>query len=171
MYLSCHDIPSKRLTNDNWSHDDAELSVWQMLTNYCNNKKIIPETEEIPDLHSEYSKLERILHELVENMHMATQEQCKDKIISNDERSGQGYGGVKAIAHLDENATYDNGKNNSEYALDQQCNLVNYNQSYLLYLWHMLDKHDLLASSVQRCSQEINAGDFVSGIQELQKQS
>ncbi len=97
MYLSCHDIPSKRLTNDNWSHDDAELSVWQMLTNYCNNKKIIPETEEIPDLHSEYSKLERILHELVENMHMATQEQCKDKIFQMMREVVKGMGVLKLL--------------------------------------------------------------------------
>ncbi len=43
-YLSCHNIPCGRLTIENWNHDDQELSVWQMMTNYWNDQNFTPET-------------------------------------------------------------------------------------------------------------------------------
>ncbi len=44
-----------------------------MMTNYWNDQNFTPETEEIPDMHSEHSMSEKIMHKLVANM-MATPE-------------------------------------------------------------------------------------------------
>ncbi len=72
--LSRHDIPSGRLTIEKQNHDDGVLSVWQMMANYWNDQKFTLETQEIPDLHSNYSMSEKIMHESDANMHMATPE-------------------------------------------------------------------------------------------------
>jgi hypothetical protein len=43
--------------------------------------------------------------------------------------------------------------------LDQRHAFFEYEQQYLLYLWYMLEKHDLLGCSLQRLDDGVSAGD------------
>ncbi len=78
----------------------------------------------------------------------ATPEKCENQFNSmildikqikdSYERSGQCDRGLTG------------GNNDERGAMDIKANFVTYHQPYLLYLWHMLKKHDLMVSLMQR---------------------
>jgi len=47
---------------------------------------------------------------------------------------------------------------------DKRANFVTYHQSYLLYLWHILEKYDLMSSSMQRLDKSIPSSNGADGI-------
>ncbi len=81
-FLTCHDNPGGRLYIENWNSEDREPSVWQVMAIDWNDIQFLPETEEIPDLHSGYATSETISHQLVADMHLTTPKQCEEKMNS-----------------------------------------------------------------------------------------
>ncbi len=47
--------------------------------------------------------------------------------------------------------------NRTDRAFDLRKSFVLYNQIYLLYIWHMLDKHDLMKTSMQQSDYSVSA--------------
>lgn len=103
-----------------------------------------------------------------------------NRVIQKWERSGQGYGGQVEeeekendeddgdefeSAQENECASADGGEqpfgqlaNRSQGALDQRQNFIDGKSSYLLYLWDMLEEHNLFQSSMQRLNEGIGCG-------------
>ncbi len=82
----------------------------------------------------------------------------------NWERSGQGDGGVdiQGATNDEENDAATNTEfgcfaNRTDCALDLRKSFVSYNQIYLLYFWHMLDKHDLMKTLMQQLDYSVLA--------------
>jgi len=48
--------------------------------------------------------------------------------------------------------------------MDNKASFVAYRQSYLLYLWHMLEKHDLMVSYMQRLHESVASSNAAEGI-------
>jgi hypothetical protein len=108
----------------------------------------------------------------------ATPDKCRDKfsnrmvqltrVITNWEKSGQGDGGHsnedEDEEEKSEDVVFGSLRNRSAGALDQREQFVEYNQSYLLYLWHMLDKHGLFVSSLQMLNCDVAAGNGATGV-------
>ena len=118
-------------------------------------------------------------HSTVSQMAPATPEKCRGKfsgmmvelsrVIGNWERSGQGDGGAEKEDDSEEEAgpeqvQFGALRNRERGALDRRASFVPCSASYLLYLWHMLDKHDLLRSSMQRLDEGVAAGNGGSGV-------
>lgn len=179
-YLTRHDISSSRLEVENRkSAEKKGKTVWQMVADKWNDAEFSPTTEELPDLHSDFIVEETIFHFGVEDMAKATAEKCEAKfssmmvelnrVIGNWERSGQGDGGIEEGDDEEEarelgHPEYGSLENRTRGALDQRHSFVGYNQSYLLYLWHMLDKHSLLGSSLQRLNDNVSAANGGEGV-------
>jgi hypothetical protein len=147
-----------------------------MISNRWNDPSFAPETEEIPDLHSEFDLSEEIPHQLVAEMAPGTPEKCQSKfsglmvslirVIQNWKKSGQGNGGKDSEDEEcdDEIVVFGSLQNRSSGALDQRYSFVEYSQMYLLYWWHMLDKYDLLGSSLQRLDDSVAARNGGEGV-------
>jgi len=68
------------------------------------------------------------------------------------DRSGQGDRGLT-------------GKDNDEMgSMDNRTSFVAHHQSYLLYLWHMIKKHDLMVSSMQCLHKSVASSNALDGI-------
>jgi hypothetical protein len=177
-FLHRNDIDSSRLHLDNRnSVTKRAATVWEMLSEKFNDDTFTPESEAVTDLHSDYKDSIVLYHSLVKNMAVATPEKCKEKIssaliamkrcIAKWERSGQGEGGnieeeegddeEQDSSSLNSQAKFGSLNNRSKIALDSRESFFNSHQSYLLYLWHMLDKHNLLSTSLNRLEATVSA--------------
>ena len=180
-FLRRYDIAAGRMEMENRnSTEKKSKSVCQMIAEKWNDPLFEPTTEELPEIHSDFINDETIFHHLVEKMSKATAEKCEGKfstmivelnrVIGNWEKSGQGEGGVEGDdddeVEIRQFGSSDYGtlKNRSRGALDQRHSFVKYSQSYLLYLWHMLDKHNLLGSSLQRLNDTVAASNGGEGV-------
>ena len=189
-FLHRNDIDTTRMTVENRnSVDKRSKTVWELVALKWNDADYIPVTEELPELHSDFCVDETIHHNLVSDMALATPEKCQGKfsgmmvelgrVIKNWERSGQGDGGIEeddddSEASSSEELELTVGeklavppgslKNRERGALDTRASFVTYSQSYLLYLWHMLDKHDLLGSSLNQLDDSVAASNGGSGV-------
>jgi ElaB/YqjD/DUF883 family membrane-anchored ribosome-binding protein len=190
-FLHRNDVDSSRLTLDNRnSVTKRAATVWEMLSEKFNDDTFTPESEAVQDLHSDYKDSIVLYHSLVKNMTVATPEKCKEKIssamiamkrcIAKWERSGQGEGGnieeeeEEEEEGDDEEQDSPSSKNSpakfgslnrrSKIALDSRESFFNSHQSYLLYLWHMLDKHNLLSTSLNRLETTVSATDGGVGV-------
>ena len=82
-------------------------------------------------------------------------------VIANCERRGQGDGKIDESEGEDGEGpehVFGSFKNHSCCALDQQKSFMQQHQAYLLKLWHMLDKHDLLGSSMKWLNKHFASG-------------
>jgi hypothetical protein len=89
------------------------------------------------------------------------------RCISKWERSGQGKGGIIEPDGNEGEEEKEDGTapvvefgsfaNQSKVALDSQHSFFPFYQLYLLYLWHMLEKHNLLGSSLSRLNISVAA--------------
>ena len=68
------------------------------------------------------------------------------RIVDKWERSGQGEGGIDVEMDGDETTGFEFGslKNRSRGALESRSSFINDSPPYLLYLWEILDKYQLL---------------------------
>ncbi len=80
------------------------------------------------------------------------------------EKCGEGDSGIDNVDDGDNNNMFGSFENCSDHALHLCQSFMNYNQTYLLFLWHMLEKHVMLVMSMQKLSKEVNASNFVSGV-------
>jgi hypothetical protein len=147
-----------------------------MMTDKFNDNKFSPETEAVVDLHSDYKESFELPHSKVKDMSPATPEKWKEnfstmmiqmkRCIAKWECSGQGEGGNiepgddeeqeegSAPLVVDE---FGSLTKQSKVALDSRESFFFGHQPYLLYFWHMLNKHNLLGSSLNRLDNSVTA--------------
>lgn len=139
-----------------------------MVAEKFNDDHYTPETEALVDTHPyyhpDYAASIELSHQLVSHMHKATPRNCQTKFESiivllkrmklNFEQSGQGD--VRLGLEDDEDCMYALGSCHMDF--------VQRVQSYILYLWHMLDKHDLLNYSMQELDSAIAATNGAEGV-------
>jgi hypothetical protein len=182
-FLKRHDISSSRMVVENRnSVAKREKTVWELVSEKWNDIDFSYETACI-GLHSDFSTSKFQFHTDVENMMVATPEKCEQKFqsmmselnkrIEKWERSGQGDGGEQAFEDYDDedgdirvpsSEGYGILKGRDQGALDKIHAFFEYNQSYLIYLWYMVESHGLLGSSLQRLSEDIGATNGSSGV-------
>jgi hypothetical protein len=182
-FLKRHDISSSRMVVENRnSVAKREKTVWELVSEKWNDIDFSYETACI-GLHSDFSTSKFQFHTDVENMMVATPEKCEQKFqsmmselnkrIEKWERSGQGDGGEQAFEDYDNedgdirvpsSEGYGILKGRDQGALDKIHAFFEYNQSYLIYLWYMVESHGLLGSSLQRLSEDIGATNGSSGV-------
>ncbi|KAL3788385.1 hypothetical protein HJC23_009191 [Cyclotella cryptica] len=164
-----HDLPSGRMALENRNTVEARTaSVWQMMADKWNDPLFLPVTAALPNLHSDFSQPIPVLHELVSHMQLANADKVEERwqsmilqlnrMISKWERSGQGDGGYNFDG--DDDNGCDDAYDSSSYrrsALDLRKNFVIGTNTYLLYLWEMLETHDLLGTSIQRLNPSVSS--------------
>jgi len=192
-YLERFDLPSDRMALENRNTPQAKASTaWAMMSDKWNDPLFTPSTILMGHLHSDFSLPIVIDHDIVSDMAVATPEKVKDKwagliheckrIIEKWERSGQGDGGYDDLDDEDndeedgDDGDGDGGKgervfgslkNRSQRALDSRSSFFANKEPYLLYLWEVLDNHDLLVSSMQRlnsCALAANGADGIPAV-------
>jgi hypothetical protein len=153
-----------------------------MVSDWWNDPDFNPTTEVVHDLHSDYLVEIDIGYEQVVSMHEATPEYVERRFqgmmvvlkrgIKNWELSGMGDGGRdedQDCADCEEQYREGHGKFGSisgrdHTALSNRHAFFEWNQSYVLYAWHMLEKHGLLQSSFQMLNGNQSSGDGAGGV-------
>jgi hypothetical protein len=167
-FLKRYDIDSSRIALDGRNSDTRQPTAFEMIAAKWNDPTFEPETEAMDDLHPDYVSSEKLTFDLVADMAQATSIRVKDKLQSLNvaltrvvtmwERSGQGDGGriidddesVRMINHPQFGSLRDRDRG----ALSSRASFVQNHQSYLLYFWEQMEKHDLLRTSFQKLNDE-----------------
>ncbi len=178
-FLHRNDVDSTRMTVENRnSVARRQKTVWELVSEKWNDPLFAPETEELPNTHHDFFDSEIIDHSLVSEMVAATPEKCSGKfnsmmvelsrVINNWEASGQGEGGVARVdGSVDEDEPIQQKgslKDRPRAALDRRASFVDDSQTYILYLWSVLDKYDLLGTSLQQLDNDVAAGNGGRGV-------
>lgn len=171
-FLNRLNLPAGRSSVENREQIRA-TNVWHLLSDKWNDKSFSPETVSLPALHTEFAFSDVILHSDVENLTPATAEKVEDKwgtmilemnrCIANWQKSGQGECGID---DADNEHDHEFGRldNHSQHALASRQSFFKDRQLYLLYLWEMLNRHDLLGSALQKLSSDVSATNGSSGV-------
>ena len=162
------------------SVDKHQKTVWELLSDKWNDQFFAPETKDLPDLHPDFVDTEMVDHTLVCQMTPADPKKCKEKwsgmmleltrVVANWEQSRQGNGGIRPDdnpsdnVELSDRAQYGSLRNQDSEALDCLSCFLDCSASYILYFWHVLDKHDLLQSSLHQLDEEGSAGNGGKGV-------
>ena len=191
-YIRRHHIPSGRMAVENRRTQEAiAANVWHMVSNKWNDKSFSPTTS-VKDSHSDFAWPIPIPFDVVSHYTPATPEKVEEKWnamnlalkrgISNWERSGQGDGGYTSGDNNSDNDDEDNNANDAEdneensgvgfgqlsgrqqRALDLRQNFFDNKQAYLLYLWDILDEHNLVQSSMQQLFSGVGSGNGSTGV-------
>ena len=188
-YKSRLHVPSGRMAVENRRTPAAIASnVWHMVAQKWNNPSFSPTTS-VKDSHSDFSRPINIPFDIVSKLQLATPEKVEEKwnlmnlalkrAITNWERSGQGFGGYtddEDINNDDDDDDDDIGgmmdgpvrfgvlKDRPQRALDLRRNFFDDRNTYLLYLWDVLDEHDLVQSSMQQLVDGVGSGNGNSGV-------
>ena len=165
-------------------------NVWHMVAKKWNDPSISPSTS-VKESHSDFSQPIVIHFDAVAKLLPATPEKVEEKWnsmnlalkrgITNWERSGQGDGGY--IDNNEDDATNNNGvavdgsdddddetvqfgvlAGRSQGALDMRRNFFDDKATYLLYLWDILDEHDLVQSTMQQLLEGVGSGNGSTGV-------
>lgn len=89
------------------------------------------------------------------------------RIVRNWERSGQGDGGIDVDNDGDKDGDFGQLSNRSRGALCTRSGFLGTNQPYLLYLWEMLNKYQLLCTAFTELDKKMsskNGGDGVPSV-------
>lgn len=159
-----------------------------MVSDWWNDPGFNPVSEIVSDLHTDYLDEIDLGFEKVSSMHEASPEYIERRFqgmmvimvimkrgIANWELSGMGDGAYDR-GDDDDDAEEDeggyreghekfgsmNGRNHTR--LSNCHSFFDYNQSYVLYAWHMLEKHGLLRSSFQMLNGKQSSGDGAGGV-------
>ena len=171
-FLNRLNLPAGRSSVENREQLRA-TNVWQLLAEKWNDKNFSPETVAIPALHTDFTFSDVILHADVATMTPATAEKVEDKwssmilemnrCIANWQKSGQGEGGIDD-ANNEEDQEFGSLENRSQHALACRQSFFRDRQIYLLYLWEMLNRHDLLGSSLQKLNNTVSLANGSCGV-------
>jgi len=85
------------------------------------------------------------------------------RIVRNWERSGQGDGGIDVENDGDEDGDFGQLSNHSHGALHTRSGFLGTNQPYLLYLWEMLNKYQLLCTAFTELDNDDEDNSFYCG--------
>jgi hypothetical protein len=169
------------------TRESRDACYWTMMANKWNDPLFLPTSILMGDLHSDFNLPIMIDHDVVSDMAAATPEKVKDKWsslihelkrkIQNWENSGQGDRGQDPFHdnELDfdnagsrdeprEQPTFGELQNHSRKALDSSAFFFRDKESYLLYLWSVLDFNGLMVTSMQRLDDHIAARNGADGI-------
>ncbi len=86
-----------------------------------------------------------------------------NRCSANWQKSGQGEGGIND-ADNEVDQEFGSLENRSQTALANRQNFFCDRQLYLLYLWEMLNKHDLLSSALQKLNNTMSLANGASGV-------
>ena len=165
-------LPAGRASVENREQIRA-TDVWHLMADRWNNQDFEPETESLPDLHPDFAVSDTIFYFDVASLTPATAGKVEEKwasmilemnrCIGNWQKSGQGEGG---IYDADNAADHEFGslENRSQHALASQKDFFRGSQTYLLYLWQMLNNHGLLGSALQRLNNSVSSANGASGV-------
>ncbi len=128
-------------------------------------------------MHADFSNPIHIPHSRVAALSPATPDKVQEKfssmndnlvhIVQNWECSGQGDGGIDVENDGDEDGDFGQLSNRSRGALCTRSGYLGTNQPYLLYLWEMLNKHQLLCTAFTELDKKMsskNGGDGVPSV-------
>jgi hypothetical protein len=171
-FLNRLNLPAGRSTVENREQLRA-TDVWHKLAEKWNDPQFEPETVSLPSLHSELTCSDIILYVEVSDLTPAIAEKVEDKwssmilemnrCIANWQKSGQGEGGIDdADNELDHE--FGSLENRSQNALASRQCFFRDRQLYLLYLWEMLNRHDLLGLALQRLNNTVPATNGSNGV-------
>lgn len=174
VYLKRNDVMSRTQLDARNSDEKRPETAYELIADRWNSPAFNPVTE-ISTCHWDFASGISCSYDKVKDLAPATPQKVKDKltemrtslirIIDMWERSGQGDGGHAEEEEDDDGAiesrVYDFGelKNRSRKALDSRSSFLHNRPSYLLYLWEIFDKHDLLKTTVNRLSVDTGAVD------------
>ena len=183
-------VPSGRMAVENRRTAAAiAQNVWVLVAAKWNDKEYHPITS-VKDCHSDFSNPIAIPFELISHLQPATPEKVEEKWnsmnlalkrgIQNWERSGQGDGGHTndededdGSANSDDDESLGDDGDDREFgslkgrgrtALDLRRNFFDDRATYLLYLWDILDEHDLVKSTMQQLLDGVGAGNGRNGV-------
>ena len=183
-YIRRLHVPSGRMTVENRRTAEAVASnVWHMVAEKWNNQSFVPTTS-VKDTHSDFALPISIPFDAICHFMPATPEKVEEKWnamnlalkrqIQNWERSGQGDGGYTEEVDDNNNCdddmdednmiTFGSLKGRPQRALDLRQNFFDCRNTYLLYLWDVLDEHDLVQSSMQQLLEGIGSGNGGTGV-------
>ena len=193
-YLRRGDIPSGRMAVDNRNTEEAKAAnVWQMMADKWNDESFVPATASEPDWHFHYARSETITLDTVSDFLPPTADKVKDRFesmmtilkrtIPKWERSGQGEGGHNGDDDDDHDGDDDgdNGDENNDdeesgdkpgfgvlagrscFALSKIQDFFENSNSYV-YLWHMIARHQLIASSMNMLADGVGSRSGARGI-------
>lgn len=93
-------------------------------------------------------------------------ESSGDEVMADEQDQDSFFTGVDDETGAETKVTHYYGTLNdrSKVALDSRHCFFPYHQSYLLYLWEMLSKHDLLRSSLQKLDDIVASSDGAKGV-------
>jgi hypothetical protein len=157
------------------------LTVWEMMSDWWNDPGFNPVTEIVSDLHTDYIEEIDVGCEKVASMHKASPEYIEQRFqgmlvimkhdIANWELSGMGDGAYDCGEDDDDDNEEDEGgyrEGHEKFGLmicrnrtrlSNRHSFFEYNQTYVLYASHMLEKHSLLRSSFQMLNGKQSSGD------------
>ncbi len=187
-------VPSGRMAVENRRTAEAvQSNVWYMVAEKWNDESFSPTTS-VKDSHSDFSWPIPIPFDAVGEFMRATPEKVEEKWnamnlalkrgIQNWECSGQGDGGYMENDNIDEDDDNDNNENSdggaevddnnthqfgslrgrSQRSLDLRRNFFGDKNSYLLYLWDVLEEHGLVQSSMQQLLDGIGSSNGCDGV-------
>jgi hypothetical protein len=179
-FLHRNDLSGDRIELDNRnSSERRQQTVWEMIAHKWNDRSFNPSTLELTDLHSHFFLPIDLSYREVAELSPATPEKCQSKFsslvvqlnrrIAAWEQSGQGDGGAihdddEDEEENEERPSFGSFQNRTAGALDERHAFFANEQQYLLYLWVMLEKHDLLGCSLQRLNDDVSAGNGAAGV-------
>jgi hypothetical protein len=171
-FLNRLNLPAGRSSVENREQIRA-TNVWHLMATKWNDKDFEPETVSLPEVHTDFSFSEQIFHLDVENLTPATAEKVEDKwsamvlemnrCIANWQKSGQGEGGIDDCDN-EKDHEFGSLENRTQHALASRQSFFKDRQVYLLYLWEMLNRHDLLGSALQRLNNSVSSVNGSSGV-------
>jgi hypothetical protein len=177
MVIENHNTPESRAA-----------CCWTMMAQKWNDPHFSPSSFLMGELQSDFGLPIVIDHDVVSDMAVANPEKVKDKWsllihelnrkIGNWERSGQGDGGDAffddkeldlgdvdfADEHRPPKPAFGELSNRPLRALDLRLSFFRDKESYLLYLWEVLDCNNLMVSSMQRLDNSVAATNGAEGI-------
>lgn len=134
-----------------------------------NDPAFEPSTEALTEMHTNFLDSEIITHDLVAHMTPATAEKVELKwnevknvltrIIGNWGLSGQGEGKGGIIARRSDGMFNDR----AQHALNTRRDVFTNHNTYFFYFWIQLEKHQLLASMLQKLGDNVAAKDGIRG--------
>ena len=178
-YIHRGDIPSGRMAVENRNTEEAKAaSVWQMMADKWNDKDFSPATASQPDWHPHYGASETITFEIVSNFLPPNAEKVKERFesmmtvlkrtIPKWERSGQGEGGINGdddeYNNDDDKPGFGVLEGRSCFALSKIQDFFENSNSYVIYLWHMIAKHQLISSSMNMLAEGVGSRSGAKGI-------
>ncbi len=172
-YMKQNDISNERIVLDSQkSVEKRATTVWELLSSLWNNANFSPVTEFIDDLHSDFTRPISIPHSRVSTLSPATPDKVQEKIstmtvslqqiIQNWQCSGQGDGGIDINDNEDEE--FGSLHNRPCGALNTRLAFLGNNPSYLLYLWEMLNKYQLLSTAFSELNNKMSAKNGGKGV-------